>query len=170
MGSAVHRTRAAALRASSDGDQCPWPERAGPADHRGIDQEHPLELILARNLVSIIALPALLVDVEGRIVFFNEAAAEVVGSPFEELGSLTRREWNARFGPIGADGSPLTADELPLALAVREGRPAHARLRVRGTSGPLEVEVGALPLLGPAGYHGAMIFFWIAAALDDRSV
>jgi hypothetical protein len=96
------------------------------------EAEQPLELILARNLVSIVSLAALLVDVEGRVVFYN------------------------------SNGTPLAADELPLTVAVREGRPAFARLRVRGDRGLLDVEAGALPLLGPAGYHGAMVFFWVA--------
>jgi PAS domain-containing protein len=126
------------------------------------DAQQPLELILARNLVSIVSLAALLVDVEGRIVFFNEAAGEIIGSPFEEIGILTRDEWNARYGPFDERGMPLAADELPLAVAVREGRPAYARFRLRGERGLFEVEAGALPLLGPAGYHGAMIFFWVA--------
>ena len=43
------------------------------------------------------------------------------------------------------------------ALAVREGRPAYSNFRVRGESGLLEIEAGALPLLGPEGYHGAMV-------------
>jgi PAS domain-containing protein len=128
----------------------------------GPDDEKPLELVLARNLVSIVSLAALLVDVEGRIVFYNEAAADIVGSPFEEIGTLTREEWNTRYGPFDADGAPVPADELPLTIAVREGRPAFARLRLRGESGLLDVEAGALPLLGPAGYHGAMVFFWVA--------
>ena len=114
------------------------------------DSEQPLELILARNLVSIVSLAALLVDVEGRIVFYNDAAAEIVGSPFEEIGTMTREEWNARYGPSTSRG-PAAADELPLTVAVREGRPAYARLRVRGDRGLMEVEAGALPLLGPAG-------------------
>jgi PAS domain-containing protein len=134
------------------------------ADSSAIEQEQPLELILARNLVSIVSLAALLVDVEGRIVFFNDAAAEIVGSPFEEVGTLTREEWNARYGPFDEHGKPLLAEELPLTVAIREGRPAYARLRVRGEAGVLEVEAGALPLIGPAGYHGAMIFFWTAEA------
>ena len=124
--------------------------------------EQPLELILARNLVSIVSLPALLIDVEGRIVFYNDCAAEVVGSPFEEIGTMSRDEWNAKYGPSDADGNPLAADELPLAVAVREGRPAYGRFRVRVEQGLIEIEAGALPLLGPAGYHGAMIFFWVA--------
>jgi PAS domain-containing protein len=131
------------------------------------DQEQPLELILARNLVSIVSLAALLVDVEGRIVFYNDAAAEIVGSPFEEIGTMTREEWNARYGPFDEHGAPLPSDELPLTVAVREGRPAYARFRVRGERGLLEVEAGALPLLGPAGYHGAMVFFWVAGEDAD---
>ena len=122
----------------------------------------PLELILARNLVSIVSLAAILVDVEGRIVFANEAAADIVGRPFEEIGTLTRDEWNARYGPVDSNGAPLAADDLPLAVAVREGRPAFARLRVRGDRGLLDVEAAALPLLGAAGYHGAIVFFWLA--------
>ena len=108
-----------------------------------------------------------LVDVEGRIVFYNDAAAEIVGSPFEEIGTMTREEWNARYGPFDEHGRPLPPTELPLTLAIREGRPAYARLRVRGERGLLEVEAGALPLLGPAGYHGAMVFFWVAGANAD---
>jgi PAS domain-containing protein len=131
-------------------------------ENQGEATEQPLELILARNLVSIVSLPALLVDVEGRIVFYNDAAAEVVGSPFEAIGTMTPEEWTARFGPFDEHGAPLAADELPLTVAVREGRPAYGRFRVRGDRGLLEVEAGALPLLGPAGYHGAMVFFWVA--------
>ena len=124
-------------------------------------QDQPLELILARNLVSIVSLAAFLVDVEGRIVFYNDAAAEILGSPFEEVGTMTREAWNARYGPFDEHGVPLPAAELPLTLAIHEGRPAYARFRVRGERGLIEVEAGALPLIGPAGYHGAMIFFWV---------
>ena len=35
--------------------------------------QKPLELILARNLLSSISTPAFLVDAEGTLVFFNEA-------------------------------------------------------------------------------------------------
>jgi PAS domain-containing protein len=120
----------------------------------------PLELILARNLISIISIAALLVDSDGRIVFFNEAAAEIVGAPFEEIGVLDQDEWSSRYGPFGTDGEPLPPDELPLSIAVRESRPAYGQFFVRAESGMLEIEAGALPLSGPAGYHGAIIVFW----------
>ena len=130
--------------------------------NRENDGGQPLELILARNLVSIISLAAVLVDAEGRMVFYNDAAAELVGEPFEEIGTMTRDEWSARYGPVDEHGAALAADTLPLAVAVREGRPAYGRLRVRAERALLEVEAGALPLLGPAGYRGAMVFFWAA--------
>jgi len=125
------------------------------------NEGQPLELILARNLVSIVSLAAVLVDVDGQIVFYNDAAAELLGSRFEEVGIMSRAEWSARYGPVDAQGAALAPDELPLAVAVREGRPAYARFRVRAERGLVEVEAGALPLLGPAGYHGAMVAFWV---------
>jgi PAS domain-containing protein len=122
--------------------------------------ERPLELILARNLISILWLPAILVDADGRFVFFNEAAAELIGAPFEEVGVLEPEEWNARYGPFDSDGQTVARDELPLTTAVRESRPAYGRFFVRADSGLQEVESGALPLTGPGGYQGAVVVFW----------
>ena len=64
-------------------------------------------------------------------------------------------------GRSTSTGCHCRPTELPLTLAIHEGRPAYARFRVRGERGLIEVEAGALPLIGPAGYHGAMIFFWV---------
>ena len=122
--------------------------------------ERPLELILARNLISILSLPAILVDPDGRFVFFNEAAGELIGAPFEEVGVLEPQEWNARYGPFDADGHAVAREELPLTTAVRESRPAYGRFFVLAESGLREVESGALPLTGPGGYQGAVVFFW----------
>jgi PAS domain-containing protein len=122
--------------------------------------ERPLELILARNLISILSLPAILVDADGRFVFFNEAAAEVIGAPFEEVGVIEREEWIARYRPVDASGQPLPREELPLTTVIQESRPAYGRFYVSLESGPLEVDLSALPLTGPAGYHGAILIFW----------
>jgi PAS domain-containing protein len=132
----------------------------------GDREQHPLELILARNLVSIVSLAAFLVDVEGHVVFYNDAAAAIIGSPFEETGTITREQWNAWLEPSDEHGALLPADELPLAVALREGRPVYARFRIRSPNGPLEIEAGALPLVGPAGHHGAIAVFWVLP--EDR--
>jgi PAS domain-containing protein len=127
------------------------------------DEDHaggqPLELILARNLISILSLPAVLVDARGRIVFFNEAAEEVIGAPFQEVGVLEPEEWNARYGPLDAEGKPLPREQLPLRIAVRESRPAYGRYFVATDSGLTEVEIAAVPLTRPGGYRGAVVVF-----------
>ena len=128
------------------------PPRADP-------EEQPLELILARNLISSVTLAAFLADVQGHIVFSNDAAAEVIGTRFEESGSFAREQWNAEFGPLDERGDPLASDRLPLAMALHEGRPAYGRYRIRAERGLVEIEAGALPLVGPAGYHGAVVVF-----------
>jgi PAS domain-containing protein len=139
----------------------PEPDQVSEPGHQ------PLELILARNLISIVSLAAFLVDVEGHVVFYNDAAAAIIGSPFEETGPITREQWNARLEPSDQHGDPLPADKLPLAVALREGRPVYARFRIRGATGPLEIEAGALPLVGPAGHHGAIAVFWVLSDAEE---
>jgi PAS domain-containing protein len=134
---------------------------AGPPDADITETtEQPLELILARNLISIVSVAAVLVDEDGGIVFFNDAAADIMGQRFEETGALTADEWNMQYGPLDSDGRPVPLDDLPLNVAVRESRPAYGRFWIRADRGPLEIEAAALPLLGPAGYHGALVVFW----------
>jgi PAS domain-containing protein len=134
---------------------------AGPPDLDVAETtEQPLELILARNLISIVSVAAVLVDEDGGIVFFNDAAADIGGRRFEETGALTADEWNTQYGPLDSDGRPVPLDELPLNVAVRESRPAYGRFWIRADRGLLEVEAAALPLVGPAGYHGAVVVFW----------
>ena len=55
-----------------------------------------LVLILAREFASNLATPMLIVDGEGMLVFFNEAAEEVLGGTFAELGEMSIDEFSAR--------------------------------------------------------------------------
>lgn len=127
--------------------------------------QRPLELILARNLMSALSTPAFLVDEGGLLVFYNEAAGMLLGKRFEELGTVGPQEWGALFGPFDEQGEPIPYDDLPLVKAVRAGRPAHAELSVRSTDGTQhEVEVSAFPILTPHGSRGAIAVFWPALA------
>jgi PAS domain-containing protein len=125
-------------------------------------EHQPLLLVQGRNLITGLAIPALLTDPDGRLLFFNEAAGVLLGRRFEEVGRLPREEWTRRFGPFDEEGRPLAADNLPLANALREGRPAQGRFHVRlAEDGDLrEIEVSALPLLEPDNYEGALVVFW----------
>ncbi len=123
--------------------------------------QKPLELILARNLMSALSTPAFLVDEGGVLVFYNEAAGMMLGKRFEELGTVEAVEWGSMFGPFGEGGEPIPYDELPLVTAVRNGRPAHAEFEIHSADGASHrVEVSAFPILTAHGSQGGIAIFW----------
>jgi PAS domain-containing protein len=124
--------------------------------------QKPLELILARNLLTSISTPAFLVDGGGTMVFYNEAAAAVLGRSFEESGQMTVEEWTEAFGPLSGEGDALEFDELSLTKAIRAGRPAHGNFQIRTAANPTQsIEAAAFPIVAsPEGSSGAMIMFW----------
>lgn len=127
----------------------------------------PVELILARNLVSSIQLAAFIVDPEGKLVFFNDAAGELVGRRFEEVGRLRQEDWASEFGPFDEFGKVLPTEELPLTTALREGLPAHDRFHMSVRDEELvEVDVSALPLAAADGFKGAIVVFWRTGSGD----
>jgi PAS domain-containing protein len=123
--------------------------------------QKPLELILARNLMSALSTPAFLVDEGGLLVFFNEAAGTLLGKGFDEVGHVGPREWGGLFGPYDAAGETIPYEELPVVRAVRAGRPAHASFGVRAFDGRVHaVECSAFPILTAHGSQGAIAIFW----------
>lgn len=127
--------------------------------------QRPLELILARNLMSALSTPAFLVDEGGLLVFYNEAAGVLLGKRFEELGTVGPDEWGALFGPFDDRGEPIPYEDLPLVSAVRHGRPAHGEFEVHSTDGASHsVEVSAFPILTAHGSQGAIAVFWPSQA------
>jgi PAS domain-containing protein len=128
----------------------------------GDPEQRPVEMILARRLMSNLATPACLVDVGGTLVFFNDAAGRVLGVRYEEAGPMTAQEWGTCFTPTAADGEPVALDELPLAVALNEERPTYRRLHLRAANGRKHaLEVSAFPIVGSGGgVRGAMAIFW----------
>jgi len=123
--------------------------------------QKPLLLIQARNLTTGLALPAMLTDDEGTLIYFNDAAGALLGQRYEDVGQVPREEWAREYGPFDDDDRPLAADLLPLAKALRGGRPAQGRFRARlGDRGLQEVEVSALPLVEAGEYEGSLVVFW----------
>jgi len=122
--------------------------------------QQPLDLILARNLMSVLETPAFLVDGDGQMVFFNESAGDLLGKRFEEIGRLSRDEWN-EIGPVDKAGNPVPSEKMPLAVALREGHPSHGRFFIRTDQERIvEVETSAVPLVSGGDFHGAMVVFW----------
>jgi PAS domain-containing protein len=126
------------------------------------DEQKPLELILARNLLSSISTPGFLVDKDNVLVFYNEAAGVLLGKRFEETGKLPAKVWGRMWGPVGDEDEVLPIDELPLTVALRQGRPSHASFQVQASTGERHhIEVSAIPLVATGGgFRGALAVFW----------
>ena len=124
--------------------------------------QKPLELILARNLLTSVTTPAFLVAKDGTLLFYNEGAGALIGRPFEDTGQLDLEEWTRRFGPFDENDRPLSFEDLPLTRALNEGRPAHDEFSVRSADGVMHrIAASAMPIVGAAsGASGVMVIFW----------
>jgi PAS domain-containing protein len=124
-------------------------------------QKH-LALIIARELASQLATATFIADADGQLVFYNEAAEDILGRTFAEAGSMPATEWSSLFRIEDLDGAPLPLDELPGGIALAERRPAHRRIRVAGLNGGRRlISVTAIPLFShPTELVGMVAFFW----------
>ena len=123
---------------------------------------HAVELILARQLASGLAVPVLLVDARGDTLFYNEPAEAIFGRHFDDIDALPFEERAAMLAPRRATGEPLPADELPGMIAMRERRPAHAEIYIHGFDGVLRaVEATAIPVESAGGHVlGTLVVMW----------
>jgi PAS domain-containing protein len=121
-----------------------------------------LVLILARELATNLATPTLIADADGQLVYYNEAAEQIVDQRFAETGELPLDEWTESFAPRTIDGEPLPAEERPARIALDEQRPSHQRFLITSRDGAdREIYVTAIPLFAHADeFVGIMAIFW----------
>jgi PAS domain-containing protein len=107
---------------------------------------------------------AFLVDEAGTLLFYNEAAGELLGLPFEQAGEMGEQEWGTRFRPREPGGGELAVEDLPLTIALRDGEPGHAQMEITAADGEDHlIAVSAIPIKGRAGQLGAFAIFWPAS-------
>jgi PAS domain S-box-containing protein len=78
-------------------------------------------MIPGTDLLEALPVAVYTTDAEGRISFYNEAAAEFWGWR-PQLGTS---QWCGSWRLYWPDGRPLPHDECPMAVALREGRPVR---------------------------------------------
>ena len=122
----------------------------------------PIELILMRELAGHLATPIFVVKPNGDLLFYNEPAEEILGTRFDETGLMPFQAWATAFTPTDDDGVVIPPDELPLAIAVQQQRPAQGVMTILGFDGKRRrLMVAAIPLKVQWGDHlGAMAIFW----------
>ena len=129
----------------------------------------PLPLILARELAANLATPMFLIDARGVLVFYNDAAALLIGRPYGEMGEIPAEEFGAVLHLKTPGGKPLRRRDTPAGIAFFERRPAHKTLAATGYDGVQRlVHATAYPLFGTtAEMHGVVSVFWQVADEDD---
>ena len=126
--------------------------------------QHDIEVILIRQWASYLTLPVFLADPDGNVLFYNEPAEALLGRPYDEAGQMPISELARVFETTAQDGRPIPSSELPIAVALRELRPKHDRLRMKALDGPWHtIEVTAFPIEGRGERHlGVVAIFWDA--------
>jgi PAS domain-containing protein len=128
-----------------------------------VERKQPdLVLIVARSFATKLATPTLITDARGDLVYFNDAAGELIGSSYLDIGELPVSRWQELFEPRTLDEEPLTPEQTPSGIALRERRPIHGSFVFRGLDGlEREITVTAFPLLShPGEVVGGMSIFW----------
>ena len=78
-------------------------------------------MITGTELLQALPVAVYTTDAQGRITFFNDAAAELWGHR-PELGTS---QWCGSWRLYWPDGRPLPHDECPMAVTLKEGRPVR---------------------------------------------
>jgi hypothetical protein len=119
-----------------------------------------------RQLASYLAMPILLVDPVGTLLFYNEPAEGLLGRRYEETGDMPLTEWTRLFRLTTEDGSPLALEARPLIMALQQHRAVHGAFWIQGHDGIAQrIEATAFPLEGQGMRQlGAVALFWQAPA------
>ena len=122
----------------------------------------PIQIILARQLASSLATPILLVDTEGTLVFYNDAAETILDQRFDETGEVPADEWTGRFAVADEARNPIAQEDRPMMMALSERQPVSRTLWMRcGHREWRHMNITAFPLIGDGGqFLGAQMIFW----------
>jgi PAS domain-containing protein len=125
---------------------------------------------LARELASNLATAMFLIDANGTLVFYNDAAGAFLGKTFAELGEVTAGEFGGVLELTTTDGQPLRRRDTPSGIAFYQRRPAHQKVMATGYDGIRRAyAASAYPLFGPGGENqGAVAVFWEHTSAADR--
>lgn len=125
-------------------------------------EQRNLILILARQFAAQLATAVFLVDSDGTVIYYNEAAEKLLGRRFIEGRGMTAEEWSTLYVPRRDSGEHMPLGEIPVGVAIVKQEPAHGAVTIRGTDGvDRRIEATAFPLFAHTeDFVGAITFFW----------
>ena len=127
-----------------------------------ISDQNPIEIILARQLASHLAMPVGIVDADGTLIFYNEQAELLLNQRFDETGDMKASEWTELFGVEDLERKPIPVEDWPLVVAYKRRRAVSQIVWLRCRDGAWRnISFTAFPLIGQNGrFEGAMTIFW----------
>ena len=127
-----------------------------------ISAQNSIELILARQLASCLAMPVGIVNAEGTLVYYNEQAELVINERFDETGDMKEEVWTSFFAIEDLDRKPVPVEAWPLVVAYKEQRAVSQIVWLRCRDDAWRnISFTAFPLIGQHGrFEGAMTIFW----------
>ena len=122
----------------------------------------PIQIILARQLASSLAMPILIVDTEGTLIFYNEPAEVILDQRFEETGEMPADAWSGLFAVADEARKPIAQEDRPMMMALSERKPYSRTVWMQcGHREWLHVNITAFPLIGEGRqFLGAQMIFW----------
>lgn len=124
--------------------------------------QQPIEMILLRQLAEHLSIPMWVIDAEGDLVFFNEAAEPTLGIRADDVDQMPLEAWTTGFSPRDLQGNPIEGEDLPPVKALRQGTPQHDTVEITGGDGvSRRISISAFPLTGGHGdIMGSVTMFW----------
>jgi PAS domain-containing protein len=121
-----------------------------------------LVLIRAKHLAESVTTPMFIIDNDGNMIFFNEAAEVKVGRAFADVGQIPVAEWQEQFKVRELDDTPAPLESMPGWFQLQKERPGLGELMFTTFDGrDLRIAVCALPLFsGEDQFEGALVLFW----------
>ena len=121
-----------------------------------------IQLILARQLASCLAMPILLVDTEGTLIYFNEQAEAILNQRFDETGEIAAGTWATLFALKDENLEPIAQEDRPTMLVLSGRKPVSRTVWMQcGHRDWKRMHITAIPLIGERRqFLGAQMIFW----------
>ena len=118
---------------------------------------------MARSLASQLATAVYLLDAEGTIIYYNEAAERLSGRPFIEGAGENAEDWHRRGRPVDDEGKEMPIESTPLGITMLKREPAHGVTIFRSIEGEYRrIENVTFPLFAHTeDFVGVMLIAWL---------
>jgi len=116
----------------------------------------------AQRFAEGLTTPVFIVDTDGNVLYYNEAAGILLGRNFADTGPISASSWTRLFTPTDESENPLLPESLPLMIALNELRPNYGTMWIRGYDDVRRhIGVAAFPIMETnGGSVGAMAIYW----------